>query len=52
MVVYDAEVSRRLRTLQERYLARSTRVSPSEWYRRPAWKRLRDNLIGLVSPIL
>lgn len=52
MVIYDAEVSGKLRELQERYLKQSRRISASEWYRRPAWKRLRDNFIGLLSPLL
>jgi len=52
MVVYDAQVSARLRELQGMYLTRSRRISASEWYRRPAWKRLRDNLLGLLSPLL
>jgi cardiolipin synthase len=52
MVVYDAEVSAKLRELQGRYLKQSRRISASEWYRRPAWKRLRDNIVGLLSPLL
>lgn len=52
MVIYDEKVSQTLRKLQERYLQQSRRVSPTEWYRRPAWKRLRDNLVGLLSPLL
>ena len=52
MVVFDAETSAKLRALQERYLRESLRISPSEWYQRPAWKRLRDNLVGLMSPLL
>lgn len=52
MVVYDAVVSEKIRALQERYLKSSRRISASEWYRRPAWKRLRDNLVGLLSPLL
>jgi cardiolipin synthase len=52
MVIYDAEVSGKLRELQGRYLKQSRRISASEWYRRPAWKRLRDNLVGLLSPLL
>ena len=52
MVVYDNQVSARLRELQGRYLTQSRRISASEWYRRPAWKRLRDNLVGLLAPLL
>jgi cardiolipin synthase A/B len=52
MMVYDAEVSGRLRALQEGYLARSRRILPAEWYARPWWKRLVENAVGLLSPLL
>jgi len=52
LVVYDAETSQRLRKVQEGYLGRSTRISASEWYTRPAWKRLVENGVGLISPLL
>jgi cardiolipin synthase len=52
LVVYDAAASRQLRALQESYLVKSRRVDPSEWYRRPAWKRLIENAVGLMSPLL
>ena len=52
MVVYDAEASGRLRALQEGYLARSRRILPAEWYARPWWKRLVENAVGLLSPLL
>ena len=52
MVVYDEGVSRDLRRLQDAYLARSTRIDPKAWWNRPAWKRLTENAIGLLAPIL
>ena len=52
LVVYDRSVSERLRALQETYLSRSSRIDPSEWYARPAWKRLVENAVGLLSPLL
>ena len=52
LVVYDGETSRRLRAVQERYLARSRRISAREWHARPAWKRLVENAVGLLSPLL
>lgn len=52
LVVYDATTSQRLRALQESYLARSRRIVPSEWYARPAWKRLVENAVGLLSALL
>jgi hypothetical protein len=38
--------------VQEGYLRKSKRVEPSEWYARPAWKRLIENAVGLMSPLL
>jgi cardiolipin synthase len=52
LVVYDAETSRRLRAVQERYLAKSTRLDARAWYARPAWRRLIENAVGLLSPLL
>jgi cardiolipin synthase len=52
LVVYDGETSRRLRAVQEGYLARSRRISAREWHARPAWKRLVENAVGLLSPLL
>ena len=52
LVVYDGETSRRLRAVQERYLARSRRINAREWHARPAWKRLVENTVGLLSPLL
>jgi cardiolipin synthase len=52
LVVYDSETSRRLRAVQEGYLARSRRISAREWHARPAWKRLVENAVGLLSPLL
>jgi len=52
LVVYDQRVSGELRRVQEGYLTRSIRISPSEWYRRSAWRRLVENAVGLLSPLL
>lgn len=52
LVVYDSAASSRLRRVQEGYLSRSTRIRPFDWYRRPAWKRLIENAVGLLSPLL
>lgn len=52
LVVYDAETSRRLRAVQERYLAKSTRLDARAWYARPAWRRLIENAVGLLAPLL
>ena len=52
LVVYDEKTSAALRALQERYLDKSHRVDRAEWCARPAWKRLIENAVGLLSPIL
>jgi cardiolipin synthase len=52
LVVYDERVSASLRAVQQGYLAKSRRIVPSEWYARPAWKRLIENAVGLLSPLL
>jgi cardiolipin synthase len=52
LVVYDEKTSAALRALQERYLDKSHRVDRAEWCARPTWKRLIENAVGLLSPIL
>ena len=52
LVVYDQAVSQRLRVVQEGYLARSERIDPKAWHGRPAWRRLIENAVGLLSPLL
>ncbi len=52
MVVYDEIASAKLRAVQEGYLRKSSRIDPKWWYGRPAWKRLVENAVGLLSPIL
>jgi cardiolipin synthase len=52
LVVYDAETSAKLRAVQEGYITRSKRIGAKEWYARPAWKRLIENAVGLLSPLL
>jgi cardiolipin synthase len=52
LVVYDAETSDKLRAVQEGYLAKSRRILAKDWYARPAWKRLIENAVGLLSPLL
>lgn len=52
LVVYDSATSARLRAVQEGYLRKSRRVEAREWYARPAWKRLVENAVGLLSPLL
>jgi cardiolipin synthase len=52
LVVYDQKTSCALRKIQEGYIAKSRRVDPREWYARPAWKRLVENAVGLLSALL
>ncbi len=52
LVVYDEKTSAALRALQGCYLAKSRRVDKAAWSARPAWKRLIENAMGLLSPIL
>ena len=52
LVVYDTATSTRLRAVQERYLGRSIQIQKRDWYARPAWKRLVENAVGLLSPLL
>jgi cardiolipin synthase len=52
LVIFDADTSTRLRALQESYLRKSTRIDAKEWYARSAWKRLIENAVGLMSPLL
>jgi len=52
LVIYDPEVSKRLRGVQQGYLDRASRISLEEWVRRPAWKRLVENAVGLLAPLL
>ena len=52
LVIFDADTSKRLRALQESYLRKSTRIDAKEWYARSAWKRLIENAVGLMSPLL
>lgn len=52
LFVYDPEFSERLRGLQQTYLSDSRRLDPGEWAARPFRRRLLENTIRLVSPIL
>ena len=52
LVVYDPTTSAKLRAVQEGYLRKSRPIDPRVWYARPAWKRLVENAVGLLSPLL
>jgi cardiolipin synthase len=52
LVVYDAEVTARLREQQERYFATSDRLSQVEWMKRSLAEKISENLARLMSPLL
>jgi len=52
LFVYDDDFGKRLRDLQQGYLADCTRVDPEAWLARPAHKRFVENTFRLVSPLL
>jgi len=52
LLVFDQGFTRRLRALQESYLAGSRRLDLATWRRRPAWRRLAEDACRLVGPLL
>jgi cardiolipin synthase len=52
MLLYGADVTRRLRDEQLKYLCDSQRLDARQWRQRPALRRLWDNMIRLLSPLL
>lgn len=52
MVVYDSDFASQLRFLQKSYIEDSTRVDPAAWSRRGWPRRLWQNTVGLMSPLL
>jgi len=52
LVVYDDEFTRRLRALQRRYLSDSERMDLAVWRRRPRWRRLVEDAVRLLGPVL
>jgi hypothetical protein len=52
LVVYDAEVTARLREQEERYFATSERLSQVAWMKRSAAEKICENLARLLSPLL
>jgi cardiolipin synthase len=52
MLLYGADVTRRLRREQMRYLVDSFRLDAEQWSERSAARRLMDNTARLLSPIL
>ena len=52
MLLYGVDVTTRLRACQLRYLHDAIKLDPQEWSRRPATRRLLDNMARLMSPLL
>ena len=52
LLVYDRELTGRLRSLQHSYLRDARRLDLDVWRRRPAWRRLVENTCRLAGPLL
>lgn len=52
MGLYGPEETAMIQAAQEAYLAKSQRLDPQEWARRPLWARTVEGVTKLLSPIL
>ncbi len=52
LILYGHEVTERLRARQVRYIAQSDPLDPPRWRRRSPFKRTRDDILKILSPIL
>ena len=52
LFIYGPEFAQSLRALQQTYLAQSIPLDPATWGRRPLRKRVLENVLRLVSPLL
>lgn len=52
LLVYDTDFASQLRFLQTAYIDRSTRIHPSMWKGRSVARRLLENAVGILSPLL
>lgn len=52
LIVYDRELTGRLRAEQERYFVRSESLNLSAWARRPLPVKVCENMARLLSPLL
>ena len=52
LIIYDAEVTAKLRDEQDRNLADSDRLIPAQWARRPFPLKIVENVARLLSPLL
>ncbi|MBL9147608.1 MAG: cardiolipin synthase [Phycisphaerae bacterium] len=52
LLLYDQYATQAMRNLQESYIERSIVITREEWAKRPRWKRILENAVGLASPVL
>lgn len=52
LLVYDPDFAQTVRSLQFEYMEQSVTVLPDEWRARPARRRLLENAVQLLSPLL
>lgn len=52
VLLYGPEIVSRLRHVQNMYLDQSVPIDATRWKRRSRWKRTRDELLSLLSPLL
>ncbi|MCM8594009.1 cardiolipin synthase [Accumulibacter sp.] len=52
LIAYDQRFSAEVRRLQREYEARSQPVDVEHWHSRPRWRRLVENAVQVMSPLL
>ena len=52
LIAYDQRFSCEVRELQHQYEGRSTALVLAQWRARPLWRRLIENVIQVMSPLL
>ncbi len=52
LLLYGRKITERVRAKQLEYIAQSVPLDPLLWMRRSAFKRTRDNILKILSPIL
>jgi cardiolipin synthase len=52
LLLYDADVTERLRAEQRRYIDDSLEMTRADWHKRPAAQKVFENIAKLLSPLL
>jgi len=52
LLLYDADVTERLRAEQRRYIENSVQLTSQQWKQRPAIQKVFENVAKLLSPLL